>query len=108
MWILQEVAKAQSAVVCSGTRSISAHVFAHAPLLLDVETDTHVQSILDIIPGPARTNSWWNQERDLFNLLLKFRASEATDMRDMVFALLGLSTEPANHQLLRTDYKKSL
>lgn len=60
------------------------------------------------MPGPARADSWWSRERDLFSLLLKFGASEATDMRDMVFALLGISNEPANHQLLRADYKKSL
>lgn len=108
VWILQEVAKAQSAVVCSGMWSISAHIFALAPSLLDVDTDTHVQSILNIMPGPARANSWWSRERDLFNLLLKFRASKATDMRDMVFALIGMSTEPADHPLLCVDYNKPL
>lgn len=106
VWILQEVATAQSAVVCSGLVSVPAHIFAIAPTLLDVDTETHVQAILDIMPGPDRMDSWWSRERNLFNLMTMFSASEATDARDMVFALLGISSEPTDHELLRADYTK--
>lgn len=108
VWILQEVANAHSAIVCVGKLSIPAHIFAVSPLLLGLDTDAHVQSVLDIIPGSARTKSWWSRERDLFSLLVKFRASGATDKRDMVFALLGISSEPVNHRLLRADYTKPI
>lgn len=107
VWILQEVAKAQSAVVCAGRFSVPAHIFALAPLLLDLNIDAHVQSILDIMPGPSRTSSWWDQKRDLFNLLNRFHGCEATDMRDMFFALLGISSDPPDHELLRADYTKA-
>lgn len=36
VWILQEVANANIAVVCTGTRSVSAHIFALAPSLMGV------------------------------------------------------------------------
>jgi ankyrin repeat protein len=108
VWIIQEVAKARSAQVLCGTRSASASDIAMLPLILGVEPDTHCQAILDIMPGASRKQSWWSQSRDLYTLLLKFRKSQASDPRDAIFALLGISSNANNTTILAPNYEKSL
>jgi hypothetical protein len=108
VWILQEVANARRALVSSGTRSLSARIFALAPILLNIRPESHCQAVLDIMPGPSRTDSWWNQKRDLYTLLQKFRNSKAGDARDMIFALLGISSDMQDTDCLRADYEKSV
>ncbi|KAF2124667.1 HET-domain-containing protein, partial [Dothidotthia symphoricarpi CBS 119687] len=108
VWIIQEVANARSAKVVCGTKSISTHIFAIYPSLLDVEPESHCQAILDIMPGPARNSSWWIENRSLHTLLLKFRGSEATDPRDIVYALIGMSSDGSSTDKLVPDYDKSM
>ncbi|OCK89825.1 HET-domain-containing protein, partial [Cenococcum geophilum 1.58] len=108
VWILQEVANAKAAVVCSGTRSISARIFALAPLLIGAKPEPHCQAVLDIMPGSSRKESWWSQKRDLYTLLLKFRESKATDQRDIIYALLGISSDARDTDNLRADYTKTV
>lgn len=108
VWILQEVFNARSAIICSGSLSVSADIFALSPSLLGFNPNLQVQSVLDMMPGCAETNSQYNHSKDdLINLLTRFRASKATDKRDLIFALLGMSSEPLDHTLLRPDYTKS-
>jgi uncharacterized membrane protein YkoI len=106
VWILQEVANAKRAVVCSGTRSVSARIFALAPLLVGIHPEPHCQAVLDIMPGPSRQDSWWGQKRDLQTLLRKFSGSEASDPRDIIYALLGISSDARDTEDLRADYTK--
>ena len=108
VWILQEVANANIAVVCTGTRSVSARIFALAPSLVGVQPEPHCQAVLDIMPGPSRKNSWWSQKRDLYTLLLKFNGSQAGDPRDMIYALLGISSNVGNTSNLNVDYTKTV
>ena len=108
VWILQEVANAKAAVVCSGTKSVSARIFALAPLLIGAKLEPHCQAVLDIMPGSSRKESWWSQKRDLYTLLLKFRGSEASDQRDMIYALLGISSDAQDTDNLRADYTKTV
>jgi hypothetical protein len=108
MWILQEVANASRATVCSGTKSVSARVFAITPLLLEVHPEPHCQAVLDIMPGWSRESSWWSAKRDLRTLLFKFRASEAGDARDKIYALLGMSSDCQDGCGLLADYTKNL
>lgn len=105
-WIIQEVAMARSARVMCGTKSVSARIFAIFPNLLGITPDTHCQAILDIMPGPSRKHSWWNQSRDLHILLRKFRDSEATDSRDIIFALLGISSDGHDTDILVPNYEE--
>ncbi|KAI3326824.1 ankyrin [Xylariaceae sp. AK1471] len=107
VWILQEVANAQAALVCCGKKSVRARFLALAPLLMDVKPDSHCQAVLDIMPGPSRKDSWWNQSRNLHTLLKNFGRSEAHDPRDMIYALLGISSDANNSNILRPDYGKS-
>ena len=41
-------------------------------------------------------------------MLDKFRSSEATDPRDKIYALLGISSNACDTDLLRADYGKNL
>ncbi|KAJ8109198.1 hypothetical protein OPT61_g7634 [Boeremia exigua] len=105
VWIIQEVAKARSAMVVCGTKSVSARIFALIPSLLDVKQTPRSRSILEIMPGPSRKFSWWLEEHDLETLLRKFSGSKSSDPRDMIYALLGISSDAKG---LKPDYTKSL
>ncbi|KOC13748.1 hypothetical protein AFLA70_409g000941 [Aspergillus flavus AF70] len=107
VWILQEVANARAGLVCCGQKSVSAHIFPLAPLLIDIIPNAQSQAVLDIMPGPSRSGTWWNMSRDLYTLLQKFSASEARLPRDRVFALLGLSSDARDTDMLRPDYENS-
>jgi hypothetical protein len=104
VWILQEVANAKRATVYSGTKSVSARVFAIAPTLVNVHVEDHCQAVLDIMPGLSREFSWWSEKRDLGTLLLKFGASEATDQRDKIYAMFGISSEPQRRRLRENEF----
>jgi ankyrin repeat protein len=107
VWILQEVANAKAAWVCCGPNYVQAHVFTLAPLLLGVRPDPHCHAVLDIMPGPSRRDSWWSQSQDLYTLLSNFGGCEATDPRDIIYALLGISSDAKDSDILRPDYGKS-
>ena len=107
VWILQEVANAKRAIVCSGTKFVSARIFALAPLLVGTKPDPHCQAVLDIMPGPSRKDSWWSQKQDIYTLLLKFNGSKASDPRDKIYALLGISSDGRDANSLRADYTKT-
>lgn len=108
VWILQEVANAHTAVVVCGTKSVSARIFSLIPRLVGIDPEPHCQAVLDIFPGSARKHSWWNEKRDLRTLLMKFGKSEATDTRDIIYALFGISSDACNNDLLRADYSMSI
>lgn len=107
VWVLQEVAKARAATIMCGTKSASARIFAVVPPLLGIKPDYHSQSVLDIMPGPSRKYSWWTENRDLETLLYKFSESEASDSRDLIYALLGISSDANDTDVLLPDYSKS-
>jgi hypothetical protein len=108
VWILQEIANAKKASVWCGTKSVRARTFALAPSLIGVNPERHCQAVLDIMPGHLREETWWGESRDLYNLLLKFRESKASDPRDKVYALLGISSDACDTDSLRPAYTKDL
>lgn len=108
VWVLQEIANARKAVIVCGWKFVSTSRFTAAPFLLGIEPDFHSQAVLDVMPGRLRENSWWSQERTLRTLLQKFKGSEASDKRDMVYALLGMSSQVCERNNLRADYEKDL
>ena len=108
VWIIQETANARAAKIVCGGSSISANIFALMPSLLEITPDPHCQPILDIMPGHLRNSSWWARKRDLYTMLVKFRKSKATDPRDNIYALLGISSDVCDTNLLKANYEKDL
>jgi ankyrin repeat protein len=108
VWIIQETVNARVAEIVCGGKSVSASIFALMPSLLEITPDLHCQPILEIMPGPHRNNSWWVKKRDLYTLLVKFCKSEATDHRDNIYALLGISSDACDTNLLKANYEKNL
>ncbi|KAK5653683.1 hypothetical protein OQA88_8713 [Cercophora sp. LCS_1] len=105
VWIIQEVATARGASVMCGRKSVSTKTFTEVPSILGVVPGGNAQAILDVMPGRARKQSWWSDKRDLGTLLSKFRNSEATDPRDNVYALLGISSDACDIDVFRPDYE---
>jgi hypothetical protein len=106
VWILQEVALAKAGIIICGRRSVSAKLLGLFPMFLDIEPDTHCQSILDIMPSPWRKTSWWSKSPDLRALLVHFGDSEATESRDLVYALRGMASDAAGKNDITPDYDK--
>lgn len=98
IWIIQEVASAQSGIVACRTEGrtvqIPMRTFALLPSLLGALVPPHAQVILDIMPlvGSQR-KGWWNNSHDLRTLMVKFKGSESSDPLDTVYALLGISSD---------------
>lgn len=109
IWVLQEAALAGSAMITCGRKEINSRAFVVMPRLLRVECDDREQARLDILPGLLRAKSWWAREsgRDLLTLLRKFGRSKASDTRDIIYALLGVSADAHSSDLLRPDYQRS-
>jgi hypothetical protein len=108
VWIIQEVANARVAEITCGGKSVSASIFILTLSLLEITPDPHCQPILDIMPGPLRNSSWWAKKRDLNTLLVKFCKSQATDQRDSIYALLGISSDACDTDFLKANYEKNL
>ncbi|KAL6900526.1 HET domain-containing protein [Trichoderma evansii] len=107
VWILQEVALARVGFIQCGTRSVSTRFFGLLPVLLNIKPDAHCQSVLDIMPSPWRKTSWWSKSPNLRTLLLNFGDSEATESRDLVYALRGISSDAAKKNVIIPDYDNS-
>jgi hypothetical protein len=108
VWIIQEVAHAKRAIICSGRKFIMAHTFAVATSLVNVRVEDHCKAILDIMPGEIRKKTWWGANKDLRILLGKFGHSEASDPRDMIYAFLGICADSQDPGCPHADYTKDI
>lgn len=95
VWVVQEAAYAKTAYIQCSWISVPTRVFCIMPHLLETDMDARSQALLEVLPGPLRQSSWWNDTRDLGTVLQKFSSCESTDPRDQIFALLGLSSDCA-------------
>jgi hypothetical protein len=107
VWILQEVAKAKAAVIAIGQMSIPARIFSLAPFIFKFNPDQHCQAILQIMPSRARGDSWYSVQQDLWTMMRKFPDSQATERRDLIYALLGISSDPRAESSLQPNYDRS-
>ncbi|KAH7087134.1 ankyrin repeat-containing domain protein, partial [Paraphoma chrysanthemicola] len=95
-WILQEVCFAETGVVTCGTEAIAAHMFALAPWLLNHNPEAHCEAVLRMMPGATRSTRTFlsgREKRNFYSLLRRFYRSEATDLRDQVYALLNMASD---------------
>ncbi|KAF3053018.1 hypothetical protein E8E11_011061 [Didymella keratinophila] len=60
------------------------------------------------MPGPSGKTSWWAETRDICTLLKMFGESQASDPRDMIYALLGISSDAQGSEILLPEYDKAL
>lgn len=124
IWVLQEVAAARCVVLVCGAIEISGSVFARGLRLLSASMSSSgtlllSQRIAQLIDwdAPPSQDPTSNANTDLQKhtnslrisvigeLLERFRDQKATDRRDMVFALLGMSIDGAA-ELLAPSYTK--
>ncbi|PNP53987.1 hypothetical protein THARTR1_05674 [Trichoderma harzianum] len=106
VWILQEVTNAREALLCCGSKTIAPWILHIASQLLDVQPDYHEEAVIDVMPGPWKESSWCSESQDLYTLLTKFGDSRATEPRDMIYALKGMSSDARNEPSLYADYNK--
>ncbi|KAJ8124511.1 hypothetical protein O1611_g9130 [Lasiodiplodia mahajangana] len=104
VWILQEVAKARKGLLCCGTASIHAQIFAMSPRLLGAELDRHSRAVFQLMPTYERKPSREPQHADLYSLLVDYGASEASDSRDKIFALLGFCADERISDFVMPNY----
>lgn len=111
VWILQEVANARHGLICAGATSIPADIFALSISLIKPDVSGNMaywQPVVDIMPSALRKQSWWADNPDLYTLMRKFKDSSATDARDTVYALLGLSVHDRDRDAVIVDYAKPI
>ncbi|KAH6722048.1 hypothetical protein BKA61DRAFT_701115 [Leptodontidium sp. MPI-SDFR-AT-0119] len=108
IWILQEIAHARVAIIHCGKKSVSARAFAQVPSIIGIHPQPNCQAVLDIMPGVSREESWWSQQRNLHTLLVKFRESETSDERDIIYTLQRISSDGCQSDVLVPDYTKSI
>lgn len=110
VWVVQEAALAKSATITCGHNEVNSRAFVVMPSLLNIDCDGGVQARLGILPGVLRESSTLagSSGRDLLTLLQKFRKSKASDPRDIIYALLGLSEDAHSSEFLRPDYQVSV
>ena len=110
VWVLQEILLARSVEVILGNRSVSWSFLTVTAFYVDFNKQAHLMTqyyrdnssaflTLDMTGG--------KRPESLLGLLRGTRHCKATDPRDKVFALLGLSTE-GSKQLLTPDYSLSI
>ncbi|SMQ45062.1 unnamed protein product [Zymoseptoria tritici ST99CH_3D7] len=110
VWILQEVARARRGVVCAGPSTVPAAVFALAPALLNPNHQSERsfwRPVIDLMCAPAKHVLTWIRGPDLYTLLCQTMESQATDPRDKIFALLGMSDQAQDRDAVEVNYAKS-
>lgn len=107
VWILQEAANARAGLVLCGSKTTKPWLLQVVQKLLGITPDDHCRAVLDVMPGPWRNSSWWNRNQDLYTLLSRFGGSEATEPRDLIYALRGMSSDAKDAPNLYPDYTKS-
>ncbi|KAK2613210.1 hypothetical protein N8I77_000137 [Diaporthe amygdali] len=110
IWVLQEGALAKSAMIICGRKGVSSRTFVVMPSVLNIDCHEGEQARLEILPGVLRANAWWSggDSTELLTLLRKFGRSKSGDPHDLIYALLGLSTDAYTSDLLRPNYQINL
>lgn len=108
IWIIQEVANARRALLHWGSASLPVALFVQLVRYLGIEIGHRQSAILEMMPRRRRSKSQWSSQQDLYNLLKKFRGSEASHPHDKIFAFMGMCADGKGHGTLIADYSKGL
>jgi hypothetical protein len=119
IWVLQEIAAARSISFICGARELSGSCFYHGLQAFerDEKSRLHgqntISSIAYLLSGAALHFSHGDGGaefqlglRPLSELVDMFRMREATDSRDKIYALLGMSSPQDSEADIIPDYKK--
>lgn len=93
MTLLQEIASARAATIVCGLWRMSSGIFGLIPAVFSFLVPERSQSVLGLMPGHSRRESWWMEQPDLHTLLSKFGSCEATDVRDKVSKQVTCSSD---------------
>ena len=122
VWVIQEIVFAQKATVIHGRQKIPWRDFAK--ISDDVEERISLVQgrhnlsddsiLIDAIMSVYATDDWYNQYHhpeydgfDAYSLLQSTGGCRATDLRDKIYALLGLLPEPFR-EYIKPDYNLSI
>ncbi|KAM5347745.1 hypothetical protein ACJ41O_007569 [Fusarium nematophilum] len=106
IWVVQEATSARSARIACAWKSAPTRTFVLMPSLMGVVTGPRSQALLEAMPGPLRPKPTLKGASGLHTLLCKFSQSEATDPRDQIYALLGISSDASgSNSPLRANYQ---
>lgn len=111
IWVIQEAAAAKSATITCGRNRVHSRTFALMPAVLEINCSEPEQARLDLMPGLLRDQRSWTSSsysEDLGTLLRKFGHSNATDSRDIIYALIGLCEDAYTSDILRPNYEITL
>ncbi|KAL5390036.1 hypothetical protein DPSP01_002093 [Paraphaeosphaeria sporulosa] len=121
IWVLQEAAAAQSFTFVYGQQWLADHVFCEAMInyrtfFVDGTTSLEEQelwglisSVLYLVQWDAHPGTQWSSLDilPLRHMVSMFHTHDATDPKDKVYALLGMSTaEMASRPYIAVDYSK--
>ncbi|KAI0412976.1 HET domain protein [Xylaria grammica] len=120
IWVLQEVSAARQILIMTRRREIDGHAFflCLSKLKLaveDVELQSIVRSVMYLLEGSilrprhgiAATNEFSLDISPLGQLIDMYQRREATDRRDKVYALLGMSSDNHSRGVLSANYQIS-
>ncbi|KAI1750836.1 heterokaryon incompatibility protein-domain-containing protein [Xylaria castorea] len=107
VWVLQEVASARKASLCCGRNSVSLPIFATSTNLLGVDLDSHSRAVLKLMPTYSRKAQPGTGHGHLYQILVDFRESEASEPHDKIFALLGLCGDQYVWETVVPDYTQT-
>ncbi|GAW19324.1 hypothetical protein ANO14919_088100 [Xylariales sp. No.14919] len=120
IWVLQEVSAARQILIMARHREIDGHAFSLCFNKLklaveDVELQSIVRSVMYLLEGSVlrprhgivATNEFSLDISPLGQLIDMYQRREATDRRDKVYALLGMSSDNHSRGVLSANYQLS-
>lgn len=114
IWIVQEIMLAKEATIYCGSRRISWHHFEQLvndlQAISDRGREKHTPCVSSVLNSPAiviaKAKSAWDGNRQPLTALLQlYHDHEATDIRDKVYALVGLAQDDSH---IVIDYDTSV
>ncbi|THV52588.1 hypothetical protein BGAL_0075g00340 [Botrytis galanthina] len=120
IWVLQEVAAAQHVVIVCGSMTIAGSAFCVGVKSLELSyTDfpelQTLPSVIDLIERAGLRPKFKANSREKFSLNIRslaelidmFHTRQATDRRDKVYALLGMSSDAPETAGIQPSYENS-
>ncbi|KAK3947016.1 ankyrin repeat-containing domain protein [Pseudoneurospora amorphoporcata] len=121
IWVLQEVAAARHTLIKCGSAEIDGFVFCSGLNALNLSSElpadlrARILSVTYLIRGAIFQPKYATSQSDNFSLDIRplgeliemYHTREATDRRDKVYALLGMSSDNPTAEGLFADYKIS-